>query len=165
MHPQKRSIRIVLGTLAVYALLVATHLGEFWPFSIYPMFSSAGNPWTRAVVREMPRGTDDLSTWDAVAFSDLPGDPYPLVPQGINQNDVANYVSKTETWTPQRRQGLRNLFAKSRMLEHPLLVMKVRGALAGDSVAVRAEPVLLITPDSLKLRPDLLPPVTAAARP
>lgn len=163
MSFRRTSIRALLGTLLVYALLVATHLGEFWPFSIYPMFSQAGHPWTRAVVREMPPDTDEPASWETVAFSELPGEPYPLVPRGINQNDVANYVSKTETWTPERRSGLRNMFAKSRTLPQPLLVMKVRGALAGDSVAIRAAPVMLITPDSLKLHPDLDPAATAAA--
>lgn len=37
--------------LVVYGLLVAIHLGEFWPFSIYPMFSQTGNPWTGAAER------------------------------------------------------------------------------------------------------------------
>ena len=160
---RRKALRITLGTLIVYALLVATHLGEFWPFSIYPMFSQAGNPWSRAVVREMPPGTDQIPQ-DTVAFADLPGNPYPLVPQGINQNDVANYVSKTDRWTPNRQQGLRNMFAKSRQLPNPLLVMKVRGELTGDSVAVQAAPVMLITPDSLRLRPDLLPPSLASSR-
>lgn len=163
MNFRRTSIRALLGTLLVYALLVATHLGEFWPFSIYPMFSQAGNPWTRAVVREMPPDTDKLDSWEMVAFSELPGEPYPLVPRGINQNDVANYVSKTETWTPERRRGLRNMFAKSRTLPQPLLVMKVRGTPEADSVAIHASPVMLITSDSLKLHPDLNPGPTASA--
>lgn len=58
MRFPKRALHIVGGVLVVYALLVATHLGEFWPFSIYPMFSQAGTPWTRAVVRELPSQTD-----------------------------------------------------------------------------------------------------------
>ncbi len=159
---RRKALRITLGTLLVYALLVATHLGEFWPFSIYPMFSQAGNPWTRAVVREMPPDIDAVP-WDTVAFAELPGAPYPLVPQGINQNDVANYVSKTDTWTPRRQNGLRNMFAKSRTLSNPLLVMKVRGELSGDSVAVQAMPVMFITPDSLELNPALRRPALAAA--
>lgn len=163
MSLYERSIRIIGGVFVVYALLVATHLGEFWPFSIYPMFSQAGNPWTRAVVREMPEDMERLESWEAVPFSDVPGADYPLAPRGINTNDVANYVSKTETWTPQRRRGLRSLFTKSVRLEQPLLVMRVRGALSGDSVSVRATPVMLVTPDTLDLHPDLTPPDVVAA--
>jgi len=165
MSLHARALRIVGGVFVVYALLVATHLGEFWPFSIYPMFSQAGEPWTRAVVREMPEDTDDLASWDAVPFRDLPGAAYPLVPQGINQNDVANYVSKTDTWTQERLRGFRSLFTKGRTLPKPLLVMKVRGSLAGDSVSVEARPVMLLTPDSLRLHPDLRPPRLAAHAP
>jgi hypothetical protein len=165
MSLRKRSIRILGAVLAVYALLVATHLGEFWPFSIYPMFSQAGQPWTRAVVREMPDDVDRVSSWDAVPFQDLPGKPYPLVPRGINTNDVANYVSKVETWTPERRNGLRNLFVKSQTLDRPVLVMRVRGALQNDSVAVRATPVMLVTNDTLDLHPKLMPSSLAALPP
>jgi hypothetical protein len=157
MHLYRRSIRVIGVVLAVYALLVATHLGEFWPFSIYPMFSQAGQPWTRAVVREMPDDVDRVSSWDAVPFQDLPGAPYPLVPRGVNTNDVANYVSKVNTWTPARQRGLRNLFVKSQDLDRPVLVMRVRGVLQGDSVAVRATPVMLVTNDTLDLHPDLRP--------
>ena len=65
---RRKALRITLGTLIVYALLVATHLGEFWPFSIYPMFSQAGNPWSRAVVREMPPGTDSRGIANGLAL-------------------------------------------------------------------------------------------------
>lgn len=163
MSLYQRAIRVVGGVFVVYALLVATHLGEFWPFSIYPMFSQAGNQWSRSVVREMPEDMDDWSSWKAVPFSELPGETYPLVPVGVNQNDVANYVSKTETWTEKRQQGLRSMFTKSRDLQRPLLVMKVRGELTGDSVQVRAHPMLLFAPDSTHLRPDLVPQMTASA--
>lgn len=33
------------ATMVVFAVLVGTHEGEFWTFSIDPMFSQAGNPW------------------------------------------------------------------------------------------------------------------------
>ena len=150
----RRSIRIVGATLVVYALLVATHLGEFWPFSIYPMFSQAGNPWTRAVVRTVPDDAEAVA-WKAVPFSDLPGNPYPVAPKGINQNDVANYVSKTSAWTEQRVRGFRSLFESSYDFEKPLLVMKVRGALTGDSVSIQATPVMLLEGDTTRFSPSV----------
>jgi hypothetical protein len=153
MNLYHRSIRIVGATLLVYAVLVATHLGEFWPFSIYPMFSQAGNPWTRAVVRTVPDDPEAIS-WDAVPLSDLPGDPYPVLPKGINQNDVANYVSKTSAWTKQRVRGFRSLFEDNYDFARPLLVMKVRGELVGDSVSIRATPVLLMETDTTRFNPS-----------
>lgn len=150
----RRSIRIVGATLLVYAVLVATHLGEFWPFSIYPMFSQAGNPWTRAVVRTVPPDRAAQS-WEAVPFKDLPGNPYPVVPRGISQNDVSNYVSKTDTWTEQRLSGFRSLFESSYDFSEPLLVMKVRGALKSDSVSITATPVMRLEEDTTLFNPSL----------
>lgn len=164
MRFPRRALRIVGGVLVVYALLVATHLGEFWPFSIYPMFSQAGNPWTRAVVRELPSQTDpDTLSWEAVSLQELPGAPYPVAPKGINQNDVANYVSKTDRWTDERVQGLRSLFTKGRTLSSPLLVYRVRGKLEADTVAVTATPVLLFEPDTTRLHPSPAARTVAAA--
>jgi hypothetical protein len=166
MRFPRRALRIVGGVLVVYALLVATHLGEFWPFSIYPMFSQAGNPWTRAVVRELPSQTDpDTLSWEAVSLQELSGTPYPVAPKGINQNDVANYVSKTDRWTDDRVQGLRSLFTKGRTLSSPLLVYRVRGKLEADTVAVTATPVLLFEPDTTRLHPSPAARTVAVASP
>jgi len=164
MHFPRYALRIIGGVFVAYALLVATHLGEFWPFSIYPMFSQAGNPWTRAVVRELPSQADpDTLSWEAVSLKDLPGTPYPLAPKGINQNDVANYVSKTDRWTDARVRGLRSLFTKGRTLSAPLLVFRVRGELEADTVAVTATPVLLFEPDTTRLHPSLSARTVATA--
>lgn len=152
----EKAIRIVGAVLVAYVLLVATHRGEFWPFSIYPMFSQAGNPWTRSLVREVPRGTDpDTLDWGTVPLEEVPGSAYPLEPRGINQNDVANYVSKTEQWTDKRIRGLRSLFAKNRELSSSLLVLKMRGELRDGEVKVTATPMLLFSPDRSVLRPSL----------
>jgi len=166
MRFPRRALRIVGGVLVVYALLVATHLGEFWPFSIYPMFSQAGTPWTRAVVRELPSQTDpDTLSWEAVSLQELPGAAYPVAPKGINQNDVANYVSKTDRWTDERVRGLRSLFTKGRTLSSPLFVYRVRGELEADTVSVTATPVLLFEPDTTQLNPSPAARTLASAPP
>ena len=166
MEFSRRALRVVGGALVIYALLVATHLGEFWPFSVYPMFSQAGNPWTRAAVRELPSHADpDTLSWDAVSLQDLPGTSYPVAPEGINQNDVANYVSKTDRWTDERVQGLRSLFTKGRTLSSSLFVFRVRGELEADSVAVTATPVLLFAPDTTRLNPSPTARTVASAPP
>lgn len=154
MSLYKKSLRIIGSLFVVYAFLVATHRGEFWPFSIYPMFSQAGPPWTRALVREVPMGKDHIPK-DTVSLSELPGSSFPVAPEGINQNDVANYVSKTETWSTGRVEGLRSLFTRNESLETSLLIYRVRGRLLEDSVQVRAIPVLFFAPDSTYLHPSL----------
>jgi hypothetical protein len=156
MSALRRAGRLLAGTLVVYALLVATHRGEFWPFSIYPMFSQAGNPWSRAVVRDV---TDEPTPvrWETVSLDSLPGEPFALRPHGVNNIDLANFVSKTETWTPKRVQGLRSLFTPH-YRDRELLVMRVNGRLVGgDSVAVEFVPYVYLHADSSALRPSLHP--------
>jgi hypothetical protein len=166
MNLHRKSIRIVGATLLVYALLVATHLGEFWPFSIYPMFSQAGNPWTRAVVREVP-DTPAENAWTETRLGSLPGEAFPVIPRGISQNDVSNYVSKTSAWTPQRLRGLRSLFEANYDFEQSLMVYKVRGRLEGDSVSISATPVMLMQRDTTRFNPsaELAPSLAASGPP
>lgn len=151
---RSRALSTLLGTLLVYALLVATHEGEFWPFSIYPMFSQAGHPWSRAIVRDVS-GTEAVP-WDTVAArSDLPGVPFPLAEHGIDPIDLSNFVSKTQTWNADRVNGLRTMFY-DHADERDLLVMRVNGRLVGsDSVAVEFVPYVLIRADTSALHPAL----------
>lgn len=155
MDVSGRSLRLVGVVLVAYTLLVSTHLGEFWPFSIYPMFSQAGVPWTRSLVRELPSDFDpSVVDWRSTSLDSLSGKAYPLVPQNINQNDVANYLSKAGEWTEERVAGLRGMFTKGRTLQNPLLLYRARGELDGDSVSVSLTPVMLLAPDTTYLNPD-----------
>lgn len=162
MSTYTKALRVIGTVLVVYGLLVATHRGEFWPFSIYPMFSQAGNPWTRSIVRKMPDG--ETPAWKSTSLQDLPGTSFPVQARGINQNDVANYVSKTERWTRQRLQGLRGVFETSYDFSSPLLVMKVRGRLVDDSLAVTATPLILYTSDGTRLHPSISGPPDSTNR-
>ena len=91
----------MLATLVVYALLVATHLGEFWPFSIYPMFSQGGKAWSRAVVLDVSQDIDAIN-WDTTSTTNLRGEPYALHERGLEAADLANFVHKTRLWDRQR---------------------------------------------------------------
>lgn len=161
----RRSMRVLGIVLVCYTLLVATHKGEFWPFSIYPMFSQAGRPWTRALVRAVPPSTSNAEAaqamWETASLEDLPGEAFPLLPHGTFQNDLSNYVSKTEVWDARRIRGLRGFFNKpmEEKPAHRLLVMRVRGRLAGDSVAVVATPLALLSADTTRFNPHLDVPV------
>jgi len=158
----RRAGRLLFGTLLVYALLVASHRGEFWPFSIYPMFSQAGNPWSRAVVRDVSQDPSALE-WTTYSRASLPGEPFPLRPNGIDNIDLANFVSKTETWTDKRVGGLRSLFSKQ-VDDRSLVVMRVNGRMTdGDSVVVDFVPYVFLGPDSTALRPEIQPSSVASA--
>lgn len=140
------------GVLLAYGLLAGTHLGEFWPFSIYPMFSRGGHPWTRAVVREVDPAA---VSWHEATATTLPGRPYPLAPVGINQNDVANFVAKSDRWDARRVAALRHVFGED-LRHHALLVYRADGhKTPGDSVAVTFTPFVLLAPDSTAFNPSL----------
>lgn len=152
---KRRSVRLLIGTLLAYVLLVAPHEGEFWPFSIFPMFSQAGGEWSRAVVRELPSG-DIPPSWRIVDRDELPGTPFALREHGL-RHDLANFIARTETWDEPRVQGLRRMFY-DQLETRNLMVYRVRGSLTeADSVTVRFEPYAYLSADTTILRPDLLP--------
>lgn len=155
MHPRRTSVRLLTGTLLVYALLVATNLGEFWPFSIYPMFSQGGHPWSRALVRDVTHA-DAPVPWDTLTLADLPGEPFATLDHGIDPIDLANFVSKTKRWDAERLDGLARMFEAEHLDGRRLLVMRAHGRLSdSDTVAVSFVPYVLLQQDSLALNPHL----------
>lgn len=163
-----KSLKITLITLLIYGGLVATHEGEFWPFSIYPMFSQAGNPWTRAMVTDVTDVPEAL-LWETTERDHVNGTPLPVRQYGVDQIDFSNFVTKTRNWTPQRKRALITMF-DSAALENGrrLMIMKVHGQLteaggegagAGAGVTIEAVPFLLMTADSVYTNPRL--PITA----
>ncbi len=152
----RKALRVIVGVLISFALLVGTHLGEFWPFSIYPMFSRGGHPWVRAVVRNVDPA---MVSWQPETEASLPGRPFPLAPAGINQNDVANFVSKSDRWDARRVGALRHVFGEN-LGGRALLVYRTDGRIVnGDSVAVVYTPFILLTPDATHFNPDLTYPM------
>lgn len=151
----KKGMKIIGISLLIYGLLVATHKGEFWPFSIYPMFSKAGQPWTRAIVLDVT----DLSEgeiWQTRTLHDLSVEPVPIGDFGIDQIDYSNFMSKTDNWTESRRNALQRMFGPENVGQQRWMASKAHGELIGtDSVAVRIVPFLLVTADSVYTNPNL----------
>lgn len=142
---QKKSVRTLLILLAAFALLVAPHEGEFWPFSIYPMFSKAGKPWSRAVVRDVTNVPDSLR-WQVTDLDNLNGSPVALREYGVDAIDFANFVSKTKEWDLERRLALQTMFGKEQLGDREFMVLKVTGQLEGDdSVTTKAYPMMLVS--------------------
>lgn len=183
MDPTRRATRALALTFTAYALLVAMNLGEFWPFSIYPMFSQGGNPWSRAVVREVDHDVvewllpndapaDDFDDsdepaakqrsgyaanfWRARGADQLPGEGFALLEHGADAIDVANFVSKTRIWDDARVQGLRDVFGRRTLEEKTLVVMRADGRLVGDdTVTVTFTPYAVLAADTTLIHPDL----------
>lgn len=158
---QKKAKKAIWAVLLICALTVVTHLGEFWPFSIYPMFSQAGNPWSRSLVREV--APDDSISWRTVPLDSLPGVPYGVASGGVDAIDLANFVSKIKTWDTDRVAALKlMLLADPPKTPLDLLVFRVRATLTeSDSVAILATPYVRVgtgrTPMQADVDPEIRP--------
>ena len=172
MQYYKKGGRLLVGILIVYTVLVLLHLGhfgdvwppretrhelgEFWPFSIYPMFSRGAHPWVRSHVREVD-DVADPQLWRVRGFDDLPGRPYVLNTRGIMQNDIANFIAKARSWDAQRVAGIRSVFEVD-LRDKNLLLYRVDGTIGDDSVSVTFTPFLLMAPDTTYFNPTLTYP-------
>jgi hypothetical protein len=147
--------RTLLVVFLINAILVSTHKGEFWPFSIFPMFSQAGNPWSRGVVIEV----DDMNRedlWEIKSLSSIDDRVVALSEHGIDDIDYANFISKTKNWDEERIQALRNLFQIEQQGDAKWLASRVTGYLTEqDSVVVKVIPMFLVTSDTTYKNPDL----------
>lgn len=151
----RRGMKIIGIILLFYGILVGTHEGEFWPFSVYPMFSQAGQPWTRAIVLDVTQVPDN-EVWKPRTLSGLDLETVPIGSYGIDQIDFSNFMSKTDNWTERRRNALRSMFSPDEIGSKRWMASKVNGQLIGpDSVVVIIQPFLLVTADSVYTNPQL----------
>lgn len=141
----KTGMKIIGITLIAFTVTVATHEGEFWPFSIYPMFSQAGNPWTRAMVVDVT-DWNDKEIWKLHSLNDRTASAIPLRRYGVDQIDFSNFVSKTDHWTEFRKNALLTMFGSEFPDESRWMITKVHGKLVDkDSVIVEIQPFLLLS--------------------
>ena len=155
MEAFKKHKKILLWTLVVNIVLVATHLGEFWPFSIFPMFSQAGKEWSRGVVEQVSDSSrSDL--WQTKSITEIEDRILPLKDYGIHEIDFANFITKTKVWNEKRLNGMRSTF---QIAQHPgemWLATRVRGYMNDqDSVVIEAIPMILFTADTTIKNPHL----------
>lgn len=152
----KKGIALLTGILIVYAALVATHRGEFWPFSIYPMFSQGGRPWVHVLVRKLPPGAVDIS-WNIKSRKNLPGNTFGLSKVKFDQTDLAAYLNKRKQWNNRQIKNLRAYF-QSKLDKNSFLIFKARGRItngAGNSVTVAYTPFILIREDTTLFNPRI----------
>lgn len=151
----KKARTVISTVLVVYVLTVAVNLGEFWPFSIYPMFSQGGNPWSRALVREIP--VEDSVSWEVTDLSNLPGLPFSVKSHGADPIDLANFVSKTEVWSDVRAHALRIMLFGNESSDIQVMVYRVDGRLTeNDDISVKATPYVLIGPFGEKVYTEIM---------
>ncbi len=145
-----RALRIALATALAWGVLVAAHEGEFYPFSIFPMFSQAGKPWTRVLVQEAEAPPYD---WSYRGLDSLNG-LIPLLPLGVPQNDVSTFVGKTTEWDGASGHTLGRFMAPATRRYEAVLVYRVTGRLAGDVASIQAHPLAFATADTLIFSPN-----------
>lgn len=142
-------------------ILVGTHLGEFWPFSIFPMFSQAGQPWSRAMIVEVPLSDSyadpDTKLWEPTDIDILDLQAISLDERGIDKIDFSNYVGKTEQWTPEVVLGIAKMIPDRPEKGTAWLVLKARGRMDEGAVSVQGEPMVALTADTVVLSPNLYP--------
>lgn len=129
----RQALRVLAVVVACYVGLVATHGGEFWPFSSYPMFARAGRPWQRALVRVVDGSVLRAAYAREYMLDALPGAPLPLAREGIPQNDMSSLLQNAERWAAVDLASLASLFG-ALPCRAPLLVLRVRGALEDETV-------------------------------
>jgi hypothetical protein len=145
-----RAARVVGALIAACIVLLATHAGEFWPFSVYPMFSGAGRPWQRALVRGMPEDAASGALLPEYALDMVPGRPLPLR-QLAPQDDLSTLVQRAEGWSDDETNVVAHMFG-SLPCSAPLLVLRVRGSLAEGRVRELAVPVAWLSCDRGEVR-------------
>ena len=155
LSTRRRAMQAVGAVLLVWALSVVPHHGEFWPFSIFPMFARTGQPWTNALVIEVDaRGLRGEDAWGPWTLSSLPGSVYPVKSAGVSALDLSQMVKLTAEWTEQRITVLRKLFAPALSDGRTLMLVRADGSL-GAEVEVALTGVVLLTPDGSELNPRL----------
>jgi hypothetical protein len=151
----RRTLKALGVVAACYVALIATHGGEFWPFSVYPMFASAGKPWQRALVRVMDGAP--LTSATAYTLDALPGTALPLREHGVPQNDLSSLVQRAERWSDAEVATLGAMFG-GLPCRAPLVVLRVRGSLEAGVLRELATPVARIGCDAGRPRATRLSP-------
>jgi hypothetical protein len=121
--------------------------------SVFPMFSQAGKPWTRIVVRELTE-TDSLS-WNPIeGWTTLPGQAFALKPTGITPLDLTPLVLRAQD---SMHLATLRLWERTYFENRRLLVLQAQGKLSEGDVQVTFTPLLLLHGDTVIWNPQRQP--------
>ena len=131
-----------------YVSLVATHRGEFWPMSIFPMFSQTNITWEKVFVQivENFEFNENQYSYD---LGSLPGKPFRLDNTSISQNDLSNYIQRTENWDKGEIMHIRNYF-KDYLAEQDLLIIQAKNVLENrkEEFKIKYHPYIYLSSDT-----------------
>jgi len=151
---QGRFVRLLLGLIAAYLVLIAVHGDDFWPFSRFPMFAAAGRPWTRALLRELTPAELEQPLLE-ISEEQLPGRPLALHSLGKNQDDLIQLVRRLDASTNPAAdlQFLAEYLGDARKSRHLVLYL-VRGRFRPKRVVgVRFRPIAVLGPEGVRAIP------------
>jgi hypothetical protein len=148
----KKAIYLLAGILVAYIALTATHKGEFWPFSIYPVFSQGAHPWDYAVVRGVNLNSKG-PVWTKKTVKQLRGDLIGLNHLGLTQTKLSVFLD--QKWPPNETkiQLLRKYF-KNKLSDKNILIYKVHGQRTGKKSSfamTNCTPLILLKQDTTLL--------------
>ena len=142
----RRALLLLLAAALTQVVFVLSYRGEFWPFSSFCMFSRAGKPWVRALVRRIEPDAVAPRMTATYSLQTLPGQPFTVTPQV--QNDLSKLVQRAQEWTALDRSAVIRAL-RSEPCREPLLLLSVEGSLAASSTTVVAKPVAVVDCNSL----------------
>ena len=89
-------------------------------------------------------------------LDNLPGEPFSVRAFGVDPIDLANFVSKTQTWDDVRVAALRKMIFQEDTYGSQVVVYRVRGELAEDSeVLLEAKPYVVLSPSGDRVNPEV----------
>ena len=148
----RRAFLALGASFGAYAGLVATHRGEFWPLSIYPMFSLAGRPWRRSMVVEIEPGA--AIAWRETTLDNLPGTPVSAKKAGANTNDMSKFVQLTERWDRDRVDAFREFWRPLLEEGKHLLLLRADGRLEEGDVVTTITPLVHLWDEGYAVNPN-----------
>jgi len=151
----RRALLTLGTTFGAYAALTATHRGEFWPLSIFPMFSLAGRPWRRALMVALSDAGEPVR-WSPTTLDALPGAPVSTTSVGLSTNDMSKFVQLPDRWDAARVATLREFWEPLLDEGEALLLLRADGHLTEDgSVSTQLTPLVVLRPHGHEVNPHL----------
>ena len=147
---RRRFKGLAIGIALVYAIIIVSADGEFWPFSKFPMFSRSGRPWTRAFVTEVSAAEAQVPLGE-VWEKEVPGKPFALHHHHINQDDLSAVVRSYKGPLQQEQTDFLATYFDRVRHERTLILYSVLGRFRPDrTVRERFTPIAIIGPEGVR---------------
>ncbi len=141
MYLQKTK-KIFISVFVIYAILVASHEGEFWPFSIYQMFSEGGKDWSKSLLLDLPEEECSIAAFESL--EELSEYAIALIPHSVSQSDLSNYVKRARYWDDPTISGLQSLISNV-IDENSVCLVNIRTGLRDNIMVSEIRPLLWVS--------------------